>query len=428
MKRVLTWGLGGLLGVLALGAAAIAWLDAADAPPSANPRPVATDAAAIDRGRYLAQAGNCAACHTRRGEPPYAGGEALRTPFGTVYGGNLTPHATTGLGAWSTDDFWRALHHGRSRDGRMLTPAFPYPHFTQVTREDSDALFAFLRSVPAVDRPNTPNALAFPYDTQLALKVWRALYFRPGTFVAQPAKSAEWNRGAYLVNGLGHCAACHGARNAMGATIAGREFDGAPIPGQGWYAPALTLAAEGSVAAWPVADVVGLLRDGVAPGTGAVVTGPMAEVVARSTQHLRLADAQAMAVFLRDLPVRPPEEPPRVRPADVRTLDRGARLYADHCATCHGERGEGQPGAFPALAGNRAVTMTDPTNLVRVILQGGYGPSTAGRPRPHGMPPFGHLLDDADIAAITTHVRSAWGNTGTPVNQVQVVQLREGRD
>jgi mono/diheme cytochrome c family protein len=414
--------------VLALGASVVAWLDSADAPPSTSPRPVATDAATIERGRYLAQAGNCAACHTRRGEPPYAGGEALRTPFGTVYGGNLTPHAGTGLGAWSTDDFWRALHHGRSRDGRMLTPAFPYPHFTQVTREDSDALFAFLHSVPAVERPSTPNALDFPYDTQLALKVWRALYFRPGAFVAQPEKSAEWNRGAYLVHGLGHCAACHGARNAMGATIADRAFDGAPIPRQGWYAPALTLAAEGSVAAWPVADVVGLLRDGVAPGTGAGVIGPMAEVVARSTRHLSAADAQAMAVFLRDLPVRPAAEPPRVRPADARTLDRGAKLYTDQCATCHGERGEGQPGAFPALAGNRAVTMADPTNLVRVILQGGYGPSTAGRPRPHGMPPFGHVLDDADIAAVTTHVRTAWGNTGAPVSQVQVVQLREGRD
>ena len=423
MKRVFRWGLGGLVGVLALGAAAIAWLDAADAPPSANPRPVATDAATIDRGRYLAQAGNCAACHTRRGEPPYAGGEALHTPFGTVYGGNLTPHARTGLGGWSTDDFWRALHHGRSRDGRMLTPSFPYPHFTQVTREDSDALFAFLRSVPAVDRVSTPNALAFPYDTQLALKVWRALYFRPGTYAAQPAKSAEWNRGAYLVNGLGHCAACHGTRNAMGATITDRHFDGGTIPGQGWYAPALTLAAEGSVSAWSVADVVGLLRDGVAPGTGATVVGPMAEVVARSTQHLSVADAQAMAVFLRDLPQRTPAEAPRVRPADTRTLDRGAKLYADHCTTCHGERGEGQPGAFPALAGNRAVTMADPVNVVRVVLHGGYGPSTAGRPRPHGMPPFGHVLDDADIAAVTTHIRTAWGNTGTPVNQVQVVQI-----
>ena len=428
MSRMLRWGLGGLAAVLALGVAAIVWLDSADAPPSANPPPVATDAATVERGRYLARAGNCAACHTRRGEPPYAGGEALVTPFGTVYGGNLTPHATTGLGQWSTDDFWRALHHGRSRDGRMLTPAFPYPHFTQVTREDSDALFAFLRSVPAVDRANTPNALEFPYDSQLALKVWRALYFKPGTYTPQPAKSAEWNRGAYLVHGLGHCAACHGVRNAMGATIADRAFDGATIPGQGWYAPSLTLAAEGSVAAWPVADVVGLLRDGVAPGAGAGVIGPMAEVVARSTQHLSPADAQAMAVFLRDLPVRASAEPPRARPADARTLDRGAKVYADQCATCHGERGEGQPGAFPALAGNRAVTMADPTNLVRVILEGGYGPSTAGRPRPHGMPPFGHVLDDADLAAVTTHVRTAWGNAGTPVNQVQVIQLREGRD
>jgi mono/diheme cytochrome c family protein len=409
-------------------AGAVWWLEAAEDVVPQGSRTAPVDAATVERGRYLAQVGNCAACHTRRGEAPYAGGEALVTPFGTFYGGNLTPHEATGLGRWSADDFWNALHHGRSRDGRRLYPAFPYPNFTQVTREDSDALHAFLRTVPAVDRASTPNALAFPYDTQLALKVWRALYFRPGVSMPKPEKSAEWNRGAYLVNGLGHCAACHGTRNAMGATIAGRAFDGAPIPGQGWYAPALTLAAEASVSAWPVADVVGLLRDGVTPGGGAVVTGPMAEVVARSTQHLSLADAQAMSVFLRDLPVRPATEAARVRPADTRTLDRGTKVYADQCATCHGERGEGQPGAFPALAGNRAVTMADPTNLVRVILQGGYGPSTAGRPRPHGMPPFGHVLDDADIAAVTTHVRTAWGNAGTPVNQVQVVQLREGRD
>lgn len=423
--RTLGWLLGVPLALLLVLAAAVWGLDSADSVPANPPRQVSTDAATVERGRYLATVGNCTACHTRRGEPPMAGGEALTTPFGLVYGGNLTPHEATGLGRWSADDFWRAMHHGRSRDGRLLVPAFPYPEFTRITRDDSDALYAWLRTLAPVERANTPHALRFPYDTQAALKVWRALNFRPATFEPLADQSAAWNRGAYLVKGLAHCSACHGRRDDLGAVIAGREFDGGLIDGQAWYAPALTSSAEAGVADWPQADVVALLRDGVAPRGS--VSGPMAEVVYRSTQHLTPVDLDAMAVFLKALPAHPPEEPPAPRPADARTLAAGGKLYEHHCATCHGDAGQGKPGAFPALAGNRAVVMADPTNLVRTILQGGYLPSTAGNPRPHGMPPFGHVLDDAQVASLATFVRGAWGNTGSSVNEIQIVQRRDGR-
>ena len=188
-----------------------------DAHSAAHDSSVALTPERVQRGAYLARAGNCAACHTERGGAAYAGARAIATPFGTVYSSNLTPDATDGIGTWSAGDFWRALHNGRSRNGRLLVPAFPYPNYAQVTREDSDALYAFLRTLPAVRQPNRRHELRFPYDGQIALAVWRALFFRPEVFEAQPGKTAEWNRGAYLVRGLGHCSACHSTRNALGA-------------------------------------------------------------------------------------------------------------------------------------------------------------------------------------------------------------------
>ena len=215
----------------------------------------------IARGAYLARAGNCMGCHTTTAGSAFAGGRGIDTPFGIVFASNITPDARTGIGSWSADEFWRSLHHGRSKDGRLLYPAFPYPSFTQVSREDSDALYAFLRSVPAVERANTPHALRWPYSTQAALAVWRALYFRPGGHREEPARSAEWNRGAYLVQGLGHCSACHSARNAWGASEV-LDLSGGMIPMQAWYAPSLTVSSEAGVAGWSVADIVRLLRTG----------------------------------------------------------------------------------------------------------------------------------------------------------------------
>ncbi|HEY1226756.1 MAG TPA: cytochrome c, partial [Ramlibacter sp.] len=188
-----------------------------------------------ERGAYLVRVGNCMACHTDRGGAAWAGGRAIETPFGTVYATNLTPDPKHGLGQWTAADFWRALHHGRSRDGRLLYPAFPYPNYTEVTREDADAMFAYLRTVPAVPRANTPHRLRWPYSTQAALAVWRTLYFRAGVYEPEGTQSAEWNRGAYLVRGLGHCAACHSARNALGASSDMMDLSGGLIPMQNWY-------------------------------------------------------------------------------------------------------------------------------------------------------------------------------------------------
>ena len=378
----------------------------------------------IAQGEYLAKAGNCMGCHTTQGGTPYAGGRGIDTPFGVVHTSNLTPDAATGIGNWSAAEFWRALHNGRSRDGRLLVPVFPYPEYTHVTRADSDALYAYLHSLPAAAQANRPHALRFPYNTQAALAGWRALFFTPGTLAPEPTQSVEWNRGAYLVNGLGHCAACHTPRNALGASRQGLALGGGLIPVQNWYAPALNAAAEAGVAQWPIEDVVALLKTGVAPH-GSVI-GPMADVVFGSTQYLNDVDARAMAVYLQALPQQDVPAVPLVA-APVVVLERGAKVYGQQCAQCHGDSGEGKPGAFPALAGNRAVVMADPTNVLRVILQGGYLPATQGNPRPHGMPPFMQVLRDEDLAAVTSFVRQSWGNQASGVATIEVYRARERR-
>lgn len=400
----------------------VAWLNVrGEAPVSATSPTAAADAATVARGAYLARAGNCAACHTARGGADYAGGRGIDTPFGTVYASNLTPDRETGLGDWSADAFWRALHHGRSRDGRLLYPAFPYPSFTLVTRDDADAMYAFLRTLPPVRQANTPHALRFPYSLQASLAVWRALYFRPGEFVPDPGRSPEWQRGSYLVRGLGHCTACHTDRNALGATRGDIELGGGLIPMQNWYAPSLASSREAGVGDWQIDEVVALLQTGVSPR--ASVMGPMAEVVFQSIQHLSPTDLRAMAVFLQSLPQVSLPAPAR-EAAEAGVMAQGRQLYADHCAECHGDQGEGVPQRYPALAGNRAVTLVSPNNLVKAILHGGFAPSTAGNPRPFGMPPFKQSLREPEIAAVATFVRQSWGHTAAPVSALDVHRAR----
>ena len=427
-KKRLAWAFALLVTLFAAAVATVWMLNVRGEAPVASVAPVTVQAspAQVERGKYLAQAGNCMSCHTVRGSPAYAGGRGIDTPFGTVYAPNLTPHAATGMGNWSPDHFWRAMHHGRSKDGRLLYPAFPYTEYTHVTREDSDAIFAYLQSLPPVAQPNHAHTLRFPYNSQWALAVWRALFFTPGANTQNPHQSADWNRGAYLVQGLGHCVACHSPRNALGASSLSRSLQGGIIPLQNWYAPGLTSSAQAGVADWPLEDVVVLLKTGIAPHGS--VMGPMAEVVFNSTQHLSDADAHAMAVYLRALPQEPaPVAHQRsVVPApDAMRL--GAQVYDQQCAQCHGASGEGQPGAFPALAGNRAVTMASPINVVQAVLHGGYLPATAGNPRPFGMPPFTHVLNDAEVAAVLSFVRASWGNQAAPVTAIEVYRQRESR-
>ena len=387
----------------------------------------APSADTLSRGEYLVRAGNCVACHTPRGGTPMAGARAIDTPFGAVYSSNLTPDDETGLGRWSAQDFWRALHHGRSRDGRLLAPAFPYEHTSVITREDSDAMFAWLRSLPPVHQATPAHTLRWPLGTQPALAVWRTLFFEPRPWRDEPNRSAEWNRGAYLVQGLGHCAACHAPRNALGASAGIDVLSGGTMPSLGWHAPNLLSARETGLATRPLADTVRLLQTGQSPL--ASTSGPMAEVVQHSLQHLSPADLQAMAIYLR---TRAQEAAPEAAPAPVAPVrasvrELGQKVYERHCATCHGEQGDGVPGIYPALRGNPAVRLNEPANLVQTVLFGGYGPATRGHPRPFGMPPFVLELEDREIAAVLTHLRTALqapGEQATEVTPLQVNRMR----
>lgn len=396
----------------------------------------APSAQQIERGAYLSRAGNCMGCHTPQGGSPFAGGRRIDTPFGVVVAPNITPDATTGIGRWTASDFWRALHHGRSKDGRFLNPAFPYPSFTWVTREDSDALWAYLRSVPAVQRPNEPHELRFPYGTQAALAVWRALNFQPATFQADPQQTQDWNRGRYLVQGLGHCAACHSERNALGGIRSDGEWSGGLMPDGAWYAPSLADPHEAGIQHLSRAQVVSLLQQGVTQGSS--VSGPMAEVVFSSTQYMTAADLGAMADYLTTLPVRASRAGSATRAksdtqgtsagqgfkrATPEVLQRGGKLYGEHCASCHGASGEGVAGQYPALAGNRAVTLGVINNLVQMIRHGGFAPATMGNPRPFGMPPFAQALNEQQIADVATYLRQSWGNEAEPVSSLDVLQV-----
>jgi mono/diheme cytochrome c family protein len=403
---------------------------------------VVSSAEQVEHGRYLAVLGNCQHCHTARGQVPFSGGRALPTPFGTVFSSNLTP-STQGLGGWTADDFYRALHHGQSRDGRWLYPAFPFNNTTHITRDDSDALFAYLQTLPPSDQAQPVHEVRWPYNTQAAMKVWRTLYFTTGN--AQPATltssthasvDAEVQRGAYLVNGLGHCSACHAPRNALGGHTDMLSLHGGLMPVLNWSAPSLHDPAEGGVQHWPLADTVALLQTG--RNSQAMVTGPMAEVVQHSTQHWRSADLHAVASYLKALPEAASALRNRQVPSGTETTSvtsaspAGARLYARHCADCHGPEGEGRRTpdgqlAYPALAGNRAIRLGRSANLIHMTMNGGYGPSTAGNPRPFGMPPYLLTLSDADMAAVLTHVRTAWGNQAEPVSELDVQRLRGAR-
>ena len=410
-----------LIAIALLLGALVAWLNVRGEEPVDATLPPAATPEQIERGAYLARAGNCMGCHTARGGTPYSGGRAVPTPFGDVYASNLTPDAATGIGGWSDSQFWRALHYGRSRDGRLLYPAFPYPNYTRIARADADAIHAYLRSLAPVHQPNPPHALRFPFDQQAALAVWRALYFRAAPFEPDPARTAAWNRGAYLVEGLGHCNACHASRNALGATANPLDLAGGLIPVQNWYAPSLTSPYEAGVTGWPAADVAALLKTGVAPR--ASVSGPMSEVVLGGTQHLNASDLAAMVDYLRTLPtgnaVAPIEPDPPYRPSTV-----GGKIYEQHCAACHGEQGEGVRDAYPALARNRAVLLDSTANLVHIVLEGGFPPATPGNPRPFGMPPFATVLNDTEVAALLSYLRASWGNQAPPVSAVEVGRFR----
>ena len=379
----------------------------------------------INRGEYLARAGDCVACHSAANGKPFAGGRPMATPFGSLYVPNITPDDETGIGQWTADEFYRMMHTGVSRDGTLLYPAMPFASYTKVTRADSDAIYAYLMSVPPVRQPNRPHELRFPFNNRDLLLGWRTLYFKEGEYVADAKQSAEWNRGAYLVQGLGHCAMCHTAINALGGSSESKAFEGGMIPNQNWYAPSLTSNREAGLGNWDIKDITDLLQVGISHrGT---VYGPMAEVVYNSLQYLSDEDVRAMAVYLKALPQRDSEPPPtsQARLVNPAVMELGRKVYVKQCAVCHGEEGKGQTPAYPPLAGNQSITMASPVNSIRMVLNGGYPPGTRKNPRPHGMPPFSHILNDDQVAAVVTYIRVAWENSGTPVSAAQANELRK---
>jgi mono/diheme cytochrome c family protein len=420
MKKTVLTALAVIAALLVL-AAILAW-PRADMIASSSAAAFAPTPANIARGAYLAKAGDCMACHTARGGAPYAGGRAIETPFGRLLAPNITSDRETGIGAWSADDFWNALHNGIARDGRLLYPAFPYTSYTKVTRDDADALYAYMQSVPPQKTPRAPHQLRFPYNQQVMLAGWRLLYFKPQVYAGNSKQNAQWNRGAYLVEGLGHCVACHSSRNPLGASEG--SLSGGYLPTLGWYAPSLTSDAEAGLGGWDVPHIVDLLKTGVSPR--ATVFGPMAEVVQKSLQHLNLDDVTAMAVYLKALPSTP--APPVTMPDGPRVdqmMEQGKKLYGTHCLDCHGADGKGLPPHYPPLAGNRALTMAEAANPIRIVLNGGFAPSTAGNPRPYGMPPFSHALNDQEVAAVVSYLRASWGNQAPPISAFEVNKYRE---
>jgi mono/diheme cytochrome c family protein len=376
--------------------------------------------AQIQHGRYLAIVGDCASCHTLPGSGrEFAGGRPIETPFGQLLGPNISPDAETGIGAWTDDEFVNALTKGTGRDGKRLYPAMPYTYYTKLTRDDALAIRAYLNTVPAVHNPVKSNQLPFPFNVRLSLLGWDALFFKPGTFRPNPNKSAEWNRGAYLVEGLGHCGACHTPKNILGGDKAREPLHGYAL--QGWFAPDITNDSPRGVGGWPVDEIVAYLKTG--HNSMDAASGLMAEVVTRSTSHMSDADLTAIATYLTDKPSR--KDNHAADKPDQTVMKIGAAVYADECAGCHGADGKGAAGLFPTLSGASVVQQSDPTSLLHVVLRGAASAATDGAPTGAAMPAFAWVLSDAQVAAVLTYIRNAWGNSAPPVEPEEVRKKRK---
>ncbi len=387
----------------ALAAAALAATLAAPATAQQKPAAAAPQTLA-QRGEYLARAGDCVSCHTAPGGQPYAGGLRLDTPFGYMLSPNITPDRETGIGNWTSNDFYRALHHGVNKRGQDLYPTMPFDFYTKVTRADIDAIFAYLRTIKPVRNSVDVNHLDFPFNVRMSMLGWRELYFREGTFKPDPSKSASWNRGAYLVEGLGHCSDCHSPRNLLGGIEKSKDYTGAVV--DGWFALNLTSDITTGLGAWSIDDIATYLKTGAYPGKTTVL-GPMAEVVQNSLSYLTDADLKAIAEYLKSIPADSTLRTGR-KSFDV-SRQAGAKLYIDNCAGCHQSQGRGVPNVFPPLAGNGVVLAADPANIFKVVLggipaQGKFSP----------MPSFAGVLTDEQITAIANYVRTSWGNNAPP--------------
>ena len=377
------------------------------------------NATQLQLGQYLVRAGDCASCHTREGGPLLGGGFGLNTPFGVIYTQNITGDRETGIGAWTPDEFYVAIHDGIGRRGEHLYPGLPYVYFTHVTRTDSDAALAFLKTVPAVTYTQPPNELPFPLNNRILLAGWNLLFFSSGSFEPDTAKSAEWNRGAYLVTGLGHCGACHTPKNILAGDRMSNRLEGGNL--DNWVAPDLTGNTRTGLGSWTVADIVDYLKTGRNAHSNA--GGSMAEVVTFSTSLLTDQDLNAIAVYLKDRPASS-DAAADTKP-DAGSMTRGAAIYSDACSSCHLEQGVGQPGLFPPLRGNAMSQQADPTGLLHVILAGSRTGPTRTRPSPLSMTSFAWKLTDKQIADVATYIRNSWSNRASGVTAKQVAGMRD---
>jgi mono/diheme cytochrome c family protein len=368
---------------------------------SAGAQGLQDDAALVARGAYLARAADCAPCHTGNASQPFAGGLGLKTPFGTLFSVNITSDPETGIGKWTFDQFKNALHRGIRADGAYLYPGMPFDAFTKIEEDDLEALWAYVRGIPPVKAPNPQNQLSFPFDVRLGMLAWRELFFSPGYFKPAAGKSAEWNRGAYLVEALAHCSDCHSPRNIMGAIKGKALFTGTEV--DGFYAPDI---ASGALAkTWTRDNLMQFLKTGASPQRGSVF-GPMADVVHDSLSYLTDPDIAAIVTYLFDSPPPPDLPAPQtLSPLAPDVYRQSARLYIDNCATCHQPHGTGTAGAVPPLRGNPAVTALDPYNVITVVLEGLPKGGQYGV-----MPSFAGRLSDAQIADLANYVRTSWGN------------------
>ncbi|MGF6994219.1 c-type cytochrome [Paraburkholderia sp. GAS32] len=410
--------------------------DNAAQPDNAAATPAAaTSSDLVKRGEYLARAGDCVACHTADKARPFAGGLPINTPFGTIVTPNITPDPDTGIGQWSDADFLRAMHEGVGKSGERLYPAFPYAEYTKVTDQDVLAIRAYLNTLTPIHYAPPSNSLKFPFNLRWLMVFWNLFNFDEGRFVPDPKQSAEWNRGAYLVQGLAHCEECHTPRNFTQGLKTSSRFSGAVQAG--WHAYNITSDKTSGVGNWSDDELVAYLSTGAAPGR-ANAAGPMAEVVTDSTQYLTHEDVRSIVTYLRSVPpINGGESRPRDQwgnPAvdDVTALRgtkinavNGAQLFIANCATCHNWTGQGvgasAPGAYPSLIHNSAVGASDANNLAMVIL---HGVSRTTKQADVLMPAFGTQLTDDQVAAITNYVTKQFGNPQSTVTVDQVAKLR----
>jgi mono/diheme cytochrome c family protein len=395
---------------------------------SAPPIPAPAPETLVERGRYLTLAGNCVSCHTAPGGKLFAGGLAFGTPFGKIFSTNISPDPQTGIGAWTDPQFRRALREGIRPDGVHLYPVFPYTAFTKITDADASALFAYLKTVPPQRFAAPPNDLSFPFTQRWLIGPWNSMFLDQGAYRADSGKTTEWNRGAYLVEALAHCSACHSPRNVMGAERSDKFMTGGvltdEVPGgdrRPWSTPNLTSAASG-LGAWPIAEIVAYLKTG--KNSFVTTFGPMNEVIMNSTRHLTDADVRSMAVYLKDLA---PNEADDAAAPVPQTLRLGAILYNVYCGTCHLPSGLGsEESAARLAAGSLVVRTRNPASLINVIL---YGPQLPSPPVPNNrwkaMEAFGDRLSDEDVAALASFVMNAWNNKAGAVTVQQVAQQRQ---